>query len=516
MNKGLINIIVKATDNATPNIRRIGQAIGGLGKVAGNIKKDFKVVGAGIAGLAVGLGAFAASAAAGAAADQQATATLNATLKARKFNTDAIAESISNLIQQGQDLAFTDDQVRGSIEASTRFTNKFAVAQKITTAAMSLSRSTGMDLQEATIQVGKAYQGTGDRTLKLIGINKKHLSGMEAVNAILGKTKGSAAAYANTAAGGFQIATDKLSEMKETLGYALLPAIEKVFKSLNPQLTDFANWMTGQMPRIQKYADDIANKIIARLPELFAKIKTYAPKALDAISGFADKISGIGKSANKLLGPGGDITLLVTGIGVAFGGLGGAISANLVKNGVDPFTALIASNVLKVIPSALAEVFTKAIVTKAIATFGTEVAAASAGGAAASAGIGAAAGGVGTAAAGLGVGVAVVAMLPEILAVVLAAATIAAIVAAVNAKPPTGKPMGPNELGLRDYSGTTLGSNFNVPDNPIAQFLLGGMQGSYNPMDSKYSPQLTMSVSGKQFDVIVTDAMGRVLHSGGR
>jgi hypothetical protein len=515
VNKGLINIIVKATDNATPNIRRIGQAIGGLGKVAGNIKKDFKVVGAGIAGLAVGLGAFAASAAAGAAADQQATATLNATLKARKFNTDALAESISNLIQQGQDLAFTDDQVRGSIEAATRFTNKFAVAQKITTAAMALSRSTGMDLQEATIQVGKAYQGTGDRTLKLIGINKKHLSGMEAVNAILGKTKGSAAAYANTAAGGFQIATIKLSEMRETLGYALLPAIEKVFKSLNPQLTDFANWMTGQMPRIQKYADDIANKIIARLPELFAKIKTYAPKALDAISGFADKISGIGKSANKLLGPGGDITVLVTGIGAAFGGLKGAITANLVKAGLDPFTSLIVSNIAAVIPGALADVFTKAVVTKAIAAFGTEVAAASAGGAAASGAASAATAGVGTAtsATGLFAGIGgAAALAPAVLAIL----GVAAVIATINQIAQGAN--SPSEIARRktEADKAAVGQGFR-------DLGIGGHYGlspyigpNADPMGAKYSPHLTMKVANKDFDVIVTDAMGRVLHSGAR
>ena len=505
MNKGLINIIVKATDNATPNIRRIGRAIGGLGKVAGNIKKDFKVVGAGIAGVAVGLGAFAASAAASAAADQQSTETLLASLKARKFNTDLLAGAIDGLIQKGQDLAFTDDQVRGSIEAATRFTTKFSVAQKISEAAMSLARSTGMDLQEATIQVGKAFQGTGDRTLKMIGINKKHISGMEAVNAILGKTKGAASAYADTAAGGFQIATIKLNEMKETLGYALLPAITKVFKALNPQLTEFAKWMTGQMPRIQRFADDLANKIIVKIPELFDKLRIYAPKALTAISDFADRISKIGDSANDLLGPGGSITLLVTGIGAAFGGLKGAITANLIKNGMDPFTALIVGNITAVIPGALAEVFTKAIVTKAIATFGASVASAATAGAVVEGGAAAVAG-AGTAAAGVGIGALAIAALPEILAAAAVVAAVGGLAYVVNQalNPPV--PETPGQPSFWDVLFPKKGA-----------FNTGVGLGSNSPMSAKYDQTIVVQIGERKVDAIVTDAFGRILHgTGGR
>lgn len=515
-NKGLLNLVIKATDKASPNIRRVGQALGVMGKIGSGVKRDLKAASLGVAGLAAGVVAFSAQAAMAAAEDQASTATLIAALKARKFNTDKLAGSIDALIQKGQDLAFTDDQVRGSIEASTRFTKNFGVAQKITAAAMNLSRATGMDLNEATIQVGKAFQGTGARTLKMIGINAKHLSGMKAINAILGKTKGASAAYANSAKGQFEILGIKVSELKESFGYALLPAITKVFKSLNPQLTDFASWVQTQLPKIQRFADTIANQIIARLPGFFAKLKTEIPKALSKIEDIAKSVSGISKTANNLFGADGTITVMVSAIGAAFGGLKGAISANLIKNGVDPFTALIAGNILSVIPSALAEVFTKAIVTKAIAAFGTEVAAASAGGAIA-AGAGGAAAGVGGIAAGAGLAATAIALLPEILLAAAVVATIAAVISAVNAKPPTGKPMGSPELGLRDYSATTLGSSYNIPDNPIARFLLSGMNTAYSPMDSKYNPSVVVQIGEKKIDAIVTDAFGRVLHgTGGR
>jgi hypothetical protein len=508
--KGLLNLVIKATDKASPNIRRVGKALGEMGKVGTSIKKDLKVAAVGVAGLAAGVVAFSAQAAMAAANDQASTATLIASLKARKFNTDKLGGAIDDLIQKGQDLAFTDDQVRGSIEVSTRFTKNFTVAQKISAAAMNLSRSTGMDLQEATAAVGKAFQGNGAKILKSIGINDKHLSGMKAINAIMGQTKGATTAYANSAKGQFEILGIKVSELKESFGYALLPAITKVFKSLNPQLTDFATWVQSQMPKIQGFADTLANQIIARLPGLFAKLKTEIPKALAKVEDIAKSIGGIGKSADKLLGPDGAITVLVTAIGASFGGLKGAISANLIKNGVDPFTALIAGNILQVIPGALAEVFVKSVVTKAIATFGAEVAAASAGGAIAAGVGGAAAGAGGTAAAGVGIGALAIAALPEILAaaaVVAAVAGLAMVVKTAMDNPVT---------NLTTQPGFDAPNIFDILFPKKGAFSTSVGLGTNSSMSAKYEPSIVVQIGEKKLDVIVTDALGRTLKSGAR
>jgi hypothetical protein len=507
MNKGLINIIVKATDNATPNIRRIGRAIGGLGKVAGNIKNDFKIVGAGIAGIAVGLGAFAASAAAGAAADEQATATLISSLKARGLATEEVLAAVEKQIVAGQKLAFTDDEVRASVEASTRFTKNYAVAQKIQTVAMNLARTTGMSLQDATIAVGKAYQGSGAKLLTSIGITKKGIKGQEALNALLGKTKGAAAAYADTVAGSFDALKIGASELKEQFGKAFLPAIGKLFKALNPYIEKLSNTIKANTPQIQKWADIIVNKIINKLPKMFDAVQRGVPRALKSIEGFIDKISGIGKSADGLLGPGGSITLLVTGIGAAFGGLKGAITANLVKDGMDPFTALIVANITAVIPAALAEVFTKAIVTKAIATFGASVAAAATAGAVVEGGAAAVAGG----AASVGTAALVIAALPEILAA-------AAVVAAVGGLALVINEMNKNPVQeIQNMPGFTMPSIFDILFPKKGAFNTGVGLGTNNPMTAKYDPTIVVQIGEKKIDAIVTDSFGRILHgTGGR
>lgn len=502
-NKGLLNLVIKATDKASPNIRRVGQALGAMGKVGSSIKRDLKGAALGVAGLAAGVVAFSAQAVAAAAGDQASTDTLIATLKARKFNTDQLAGSIDNMIAKGQALAFTDDQVRGSIEVSTRFTKKFSVAQKISAAAMDLSRATGMDLQEATVAVGKAFQGNGGKILKAIGINNKHLSGMKAINAILGKTKGASAAYANSAQGQFDQLNIQVSELKETFGKALLPAVTKVFQSLNPQLADFATWVQSQMPKIQKFADTLANQIIARLPGLFAKLKTEIPKALGKVEDIAKSIGDIGKSADGLFGSGGSITLLVTGIGAAFGGLKGAISANLIKDGMDPFTALVVGNIAAQIPIALANALVSSIVNNAIAGYAAKMAAANT-----ASNIGGGPGGGGgfnlPAILGTGAG-SLLAIIGGFVAVAQAQFTFQneAVTAIASGKAPLWQTLVSPWLWAGAIADVLRG-----PQTPFAN-------GIVDPMTAKYSsPQFTVMIGQKSFDATVTDSLGHVINTG--
>ena len=392
-----VNATISARDAASKNIKTVNKALGTLGKTASNIGSDFKKVAFGIIGVAAGVGAFTASAIKGAAADEAAAAKLTAALKARGIATESVLNAVERQIIAGQKLAFTDDEVRASVEASTRFTKGYKDALKIQTVAMELSRSTGMDLADATIAVGKAYQGNGSKLLKTLGINAKTISGQKALNAILAKTKGSAAAYADTLEGSFSVVSIQAAELKEQFGAAFLPAVTKLFKGLAPYMDRFSGIISAMTPKLQRFADQLVSKILDKLPMLMGQFESEFPKAIIAVEQFIDKIGAIGKGADSLLGPGGSITLLVTGIGAAFGGLKGAIAANLVKDGMDPFTALVVANIAAQVPASLAAALTGQIVAKAVAMFGASVAAASAGGAAASAAGAVAAGAAGVA-----------------------------------------------------------------------------------------------------------------------
>jgi len=404
-----VNATISARDAASKNIKTVNKALGTLGNTASQIGADFRKVALGIAGVAAGVGAFTVSAIKGAAADEAATAKLTAALKARKLGTDSVLAAVERQIIAGQKLAFTDDEVRASIEASTRFTKKYSQATKIQNVAMELSRATGMSLADATIAVGKAFQGNGGKLLKTLGINAKVISGQKALNAILAKTKGSAAAYADTLEGSFSVVSIQAGELKEQFGAAFLPAVTRLFKGLAPYMERFSGVITALTPKLQRFADQLVTKILDKLPMLMGQFESEFPKAIIAVEQFIDKIGAIGKGADSLLGPGGSITLLVTGIGAAFGGLKGAIAANLVKDGMDPFTALVVANIAAQIPAALAGAITNQIVAGAVAKFGVAMAAASTGSAAAGAAL---AGGAGAVAGFGGAAIAGAAALP--------------------------------------------------------------------------------------------------------
>jgi len=371
-----VNATISARDAASKNIKTVNKALGALGNTASQIGADFRKVALGIAGVAAGVGAFTVSAIKGAAADEAATAKLTAALKARKLGTDSVLAAVERQIIAGQKLAFTDDEVRASIEASTRFTKNYSQATKIQNVAMELSRSTGMSLADATIAVGKAYQGNGGKLLKTLGINAKVIKGQAALNAILAKTKGSAAAYADTLEGSFSVVSIQAGELKEQFGAAFLPAVTRLFKGLAPYMERFSGVITALTPKLQRFADQLVTKILDKLPMLMGQFEAEFPKAIIKVEQFIDKIGGIDKGADDLLGPGGSITLLVTGIGAAFGGLKGAIAANLVKDGMDPFTALVVANIAAQIPASLAAALTGSIVNQAIAAYGAKMAAA--------------------------------------------------------------------------------------------------------------------------------------------
>ena len=368
-----LNATISARDAASKNIKRVNSALSGLGNTAKQVGADFRKVALFTAALAAGAAAFTASAIKDAAADQAAQAKLLAALKARGLATESVTAAIDAQIAAAAKLGFTDDEVRASVEVSTRFTKNYAVAQKMQTVAMDLARSTGMSLEEATLAVGKAYQGTGGKLLKNLGITAKGVKGTAALNAILGKTKGSAEAYGKTAEGAFSALSIQAAELKESFGEAFLPAVTKLFIGLQPHLERFGNYIKAATPTIEKFTVELVDKFLAKLPGWIAAAEEKFPSILRQIGKFADDIKGVGKAADGLLGPGGSITLLVTGIGAAFGGLRGAIATNLIKGGVDPikayFISTVGAGVLQGVTDGLMKSLTSAAVTKFMALF---------------------------------------------------------------------------------------------------------------------------------------------------
>jgi len=225
-----------AKDAASKVMKNVGRSFGGMKSAGEKAFAAIKVAAVAAAAALVAMGIASVNAA---IEDEASTTRLLSALKARGFAQKNLTEEINKSIAAGQNLGFTDDEVRASLENATRFTKDFAKAQKIAQIAQQVSRTTGQDLATATLNVGKAYKGTGSRLLVSLGITKKGIKGQEVLNAITNKTRGAAEAYSKTTAGRFATAQIQLNEAFEKLGYRFLPVVNELLTFFSKRVMPF-------------------------------------------------------------------------------------------------------------------------------------------------------------------------------------------------------------------------------------------------------------------------------------
>jgi len=197
------------------------------------IKKAAVPAGLALAGLAVALG----DATKGAIEDDAAQQLLANTLKKATNATDAqIAANEDWISTQGKLLGITDDELRPALGRLAKATSSVEDAQKLATAAMDIAASTGKPLSAVTASLEKAYGGNLTALAKLAPEYRQMIKDgatFEEVMTAIGVTTGGAASEAaNTAQGQFKRLGVALAETKESIGAALLPAIEAVLPFL--------------------------------------------------------------------------------------------------------------------------------------------------------------------------------------------------------------------------------------------------------------------------------------------
>ena len=348
-----------AKDAASKSINAIGRNLKGLGSVAKTIGKGI-AIGIAAIGAAFGAAAYAAKGFVQSAIEDIAAQTkLVSVLQARKMATEENLAVVENLIKAGQALAFTDDEVRAGIATATQFTKSFADAQAILTTAQDVARAKGISLEEATSLVGKAYQGN-TKGLKSLGIEtKKGAKGLAVLTAINSKFAGVAAKNADTVSAQFEIFRIKIDEAKESIGGALLPAVMKVFKALQPVVDSLLGDLDKKLPDLEKFANTIADKLVRNIPKWVATAKRELPPLIDKVKAFFLEATKFSDGAVKALGPDGLITTGIAAIGFKIGGLKGALAGALTKGfsdvGLGPFESLLLGAVSSAVLAGLAE-----------------------------------------------------------------------------------------------------------------------------------------------------------------
>jgi len=170
-------------------------------------------------------------------ADQQAQALLARQLVASTGATDQVVKSVEKFIEGlGRSVAITDDEARPALANLVLATNDVAKAQELMAIAIDTAAATGRPLADVTEAMSRGFAGNtkGLKALspELALLIKDGATAAE-VFAILERNFGGAGKVAaNTTSGQLKTLQIAINETKESIGTALLPALEAVLPSL--------------------------------------------------------------------------------------------------------------------------------------------------------------------------------------------------------------------------------------------------------------------------------------------
>jgi hypothetical protein len=224
----------------------INKAINDFKKLETNGQKaSFAIKKAAVpAGLAIAaLGAVAFDAVKAFAEDEAAAQKLATTLGNVTGASDAQVASVEDFITKtSMAAAVADDELRPALDSLVRGTGDVTKAQDLLSLALDISAGTGKDLGAVSDALSKAFNGNLGPLKKLdpaLASLVENGASADEVFAALGKTfSGQAATAANTTSGKMKNLGIQMGELKESIGAAVAPLVEKLL----PAFLKFSTW----------------------------------------------------------------------------------------------------------------------------------------------------------------------------------------------------------------------------------------------------------------------------------
>ena len=243
--------ILGDVDNLNKSLKTAGKDVETFGDKMGKVGK---MVGAAFAAAAAAAGAYAikigVEGVKAAIEDEKAQTQLALALENATGATNAqIAATEQSILQMSLATGVADDQLRPALGRLVRSTGDITKAQDLLTTALDISTATGKPLETVANALGKAYDGNTASLGKLgIGLSAAELRTMNftQVQSKLSDLFGGAAARnADTYAGRIARMQVAFDEAKETIGFALLPILEKMINFINQNALPIINAFSG-------------------------------------------------------------------------------------------------------------------------------------------------------------------------------------------------------------------------------------------------------------------------------
>ena len=313
--------LIADIDDFNKNLNKGSTEVEGFG---GKIEKFGKVAAAAFAAAAAAAVAYAGKLAIdgvkAAIEDEAAQVRLAGALeRATGATRDQIAAVEQQITKTALATGVADDQLRPALARLAVSTGDTAKAQDLLNLALDVAQATGKPVETVANALGKAYDGNTAALGKLgIGLSTAELKTMSFTD-VQGKLSelfgGAAAANAQTFQGRMDRLKVAFDEAKETIGFALLPIIERlvsfVVNQVVPNLQKFAsafdpiikaiNDNKDSFQRLFNFIGDYVIPILSTLAggalkvvgEVFGKIIGIIGSAIDKIADFVESVKNM-------------------------------------------------------------------------------------------------------------------------------------------------------------------------------------------------------------------------------
>jgi len=217
------------------------QQLDGVGAKTGfALKKAFLPATAALGALTAGIGLATNAAMEDEAAQLELARQLRVTTQATDAQIKAVEQSISAFSKQ---TAMADDQLRPALANLVRATGSLELSQKAMAVTADLATAKNIDMESASVAVSKALNGQVAALIKLDpslkGVITSTSTADEIMQALNGSVGGAAETFANSAEGGLKNFGIQMDELKEGIGAAFIPVMEKLL----PYVLDFTTFL---------------------------------------------------------------------------------------------------------------------------------------------------------------------------------------------------------------------------------------------------------------------------------
>jgi hypothetical protein len=303
---GDVDNLNKSLKSASKDVDTFGDKMGKIGKMIG---AAFVAAAAAAGAYAIKIGVEGVKAA---IEDEKAQTQLALALENATGATQAqIKATEQSILQMSLATGVADDQLRPALGRLVRSTGDTEKAQQLLAQALDISAATGKPLETVAAALSKGFDGNTAALGKLgIGLSAAELKTMsfeEVQSKLSDLFGGAAAANADTYSGRIARMQVAFDEAKETIGFALLPILEKVINFINknalPVINAFSDAFSLKGNGLGGYITTVGNVIVNTFtPIINGMVKAFG-YVKDAIGDNLETFTTFGKLIATYVAP---------------------------------------------------------------------------------------------------------------------------------------------------------------------------------------------------------------------